>query len=198
MTIDAALVSAPTFARLGADTRYVLTGFPIGLAGTIVGALGVSLGLGLAVLWIGVPILVVTMLFARGLAVSERERIGSAAFPYRGATADTVLSRVVAVVLEPQSWRDLAHTMLRIIPSSVAFSIVVSWWATVIGGLSWALWGWSLPQDGTELPEILGLGDDYSTIVIFYGVIALGFALSLPAVTRWAAGVEARFARALL
>ncbi|MEU4693700.1 sensor domain-containing protein [Actinoplanes sp. NPDC023714] len=197
-TIDAPLVSTSTFARLTADTRYVLTGFPIALAGTVIATTGVSLGAGLAVLWIGVPILVATMMFARGLAVTERRRIGTTPFPYRGATADTVLSRVVAVVRDPQSWRDLLHTTFRIIPSTVAFSVVVSWWAAVVGGVSWALWGWSLPESGMELPELLGFGDGYLTIVSWYLVIAAAFALTLPTVTRWAAGLEARFARALL
>ena len=179
-TIDAPLVSTSTFARLTADTRYVLTGFPIALAGTVIATTGVSLGAG------------------RGLAVTERRRIGATPFPYRGATADTVLSRVVAVVRDPQSWRDLLHTTFRIIPSTIAFSVVVSWWAAVVGGVSWALWGWSLPESGMELPELLGFGDGYLTIVSWYLVIAAAFALTLPTVTRWAAGLEARFARALL
>jgi hypothetical protein len=204
MTIDAPLVSASTFARLTADTRYVLTGFPVGLAGAIVCATGFSLGLGLAVLWIGVPILIATMMFARGFAMTERARIAAVLgteardFPYRGATSNTVVSRLVAAVTDGQSWRDLAHAMLRFIPSTVAFSVVVTWWAGVVGGLSWALWGWSLPGDGRELPELLGFGDAYSTIVIFYGAIALGFAATLPSVTRWAARLEARFAQHLL
>ncbi|BBH67754.1 hypothetical protein ACTI_44390 [Actinoplanes sp. OR16] len=204
MTIDAALISAPTFARVTTDTRYVLTGFPIALAGTIVCAVGFSLGVGLAALWIGVPILIATMMLARGLAVTERSRIAPVLgvperiVTYRGATRDSVISRMIAAVTDPQSWRDLAHATLRVIPSSIAFSIVVSWWAAVIGGISWALWGWSLPDDGKEVPEMLGFGDAYLTTVTFYLVIAAAFAVTLPAVTRWAARLEARFAQALL
>ncbi|MBB2940715.1 hypothetical protein FB565_000419 [Actinoplanes lutulentus] len=197
-TIDAALVSAPTYSRLTADTRYVLSGFPTGLAATIVCATGLSLGLGLAVLWIGVPILIATMMLARGFAVTERTRIAVAPFVYRAAASDTVISRLIAVVTDPQSWRDLAHAMLRCVPSAIAFSVVVSWWAAVAGGMTWALWGWSLPQDGKEVPELLGFGDDYWRIVGFYLVVAAVFALTLPAVAGWAARFEAGFAQRLL
>ncbi|MEU4562406.1 sensor domain-containing protein [Actinoplanes sp. NPDC023936] len=197
-TIDAPLVSAPTFTRLAADTRYVLGGFPLGLAATIVTVTGFSLGLGLAVVWIGVPILIATMMMARGLAVTERARLGLApARDYR-AGGSSVVSRLVAVLTDPQSWRDLVHAVFRFIPSTIAFSFVVTWWAGVLGGLSWALWGWALPDDGMELPELLGFGDGYLTIVVFYLVFAVGFAATLPTVTRWAARFEAGFARALL
>ncbi|MFF0374042.1 sensor domain-containing protein [Actinoplanes missouriensis] len=191
-TIDAPLVSAPSFSRLAADTRYVLSGFPIGLAATIVTTTGFALGLGLAVIWVGVPILIATMMMARGLAVTERSRVGI--FPAR----DYRQGGFLAVLADPQSWRDLVHAVFRFIPSTIGFSFVVTWWAGVLGGLSWALWGWALPADNKELPELLGFGDGYLTVVVFYLVIAAGFVATLPTVTRWAAQLEARFARALL
>lgn len=202
-TIDAPLDSAPV-TRVAADTRYVLTGFPVGTAATIVCSSGFALGLGLAVIGIGVPILAATLVMARGLAVTERARVARVlgepvtAPAYRAATSDTVVSRLLAAVLDPRSWRDLAHAVLRFIPSTVAFSVVVTWLAGMAGGFSWALWGWALPDGGTELAEMLGFGDAYPTTVVWHLVVGVLFAVTLPAVARWAAVLEARFARALL
>ncbi|WP_229076298.1 sensor domain-containing protein [Actinoplanes sp. DH11] len=189
--------------RLGADTRYVLTGFPLALASVVVCVTGFSLGLSLAVLWVGVPVLIASMMMARGFAVSERARVATvlgAPVPepeYR-AGGPSLLSRLAAVLTDPQAWRDLAYAAVRWAPNTIAVTVVLTWWAGVVGGLSWGLWGWALPKDGTELPEMLGLGDDYLTVVALYAVLAMLFVASLPAVVRWAARFEARFAVSLL
>ncbi len=190
--------------RLAADTRYVLTGFPLALATLVLCLTGFATALGLAVVWIGVPLMIATLGLARGFARAERARIAEVldepvqAPAYRTATAGG--NRLLAVLADPQSWRDLAHASLRCVPSTIAFSLVVTWWAGVLGGLSWALWGWALPdgRDDQGLPELLGLGDAYLTAVAFYLVAAVLLAVTLPAVVGGAARFEARFARALL
>lgn len=199
-------VAARLLPRLGADTRYVLTGFPLGVAGLALCLTGFVAGLGLAVVWIGVPVMIATLMMARGFAAAERERIAPVlgrAVPspaYRTEGAVNRPRRLVAVLADPQSWRDLAHATLRLVPSTVAFSLVVTWWAGALGGLTWALWGWALPSgpDNRDLPELLGLGDSYLTATLFHAVAALLFLVTLPAIVRGAAVLEARFARALL
>ncbi|WP_093622454.1 sensor domain-containing protein [Actinoplanes philippinensis] len=190
--------------RLAADTRYVLSGLPLALAATLVCVTALSVGLGLAVLWVGVPLSFFALMQARGFATAERERIApilEREIPtpsYRSATAATLPARLFAVLADAQTWRDLAHAGLRWIPSSISFTVVATWCAAVLGGLSWALWGWALPRDNNELPELLGFGDAYLTNVAFYGLLAVAFMVTLPAVARWAALFEARFAERLL
>lgn len=207
--LDPILTPAPVariLPRLAADTRYVLTGFPTALAAFLVCVTGLTAGAGLAVLWVGVPIMIFALMQARGFAAVERERIAVVldreipAPPYRSASAGTVAARLLAVLADAQTWRDMAHATLRFVPSAVAFSLVATWWAAVLGGLTWVLWGWSLPSGpgGNELPAMLGLGDGYLTNVTFYLLLAIPFALTLPAVTRRAALIEARFAEKLL
>jgi hypothetical protein len=150
-----------------------------------------------------VPVLAATMMWARGFAAVERGRIGPVlgrSIPGPAYRTGTGVRRLLAPLTDPQSWRDLAHAILRFIPSTIAFSFVAVWWAGLLGGLSWAAWGWSLPggADDQGLPELLGLGDSYGTSVGFYLVSALVFAVTLPAVTRGAARLEARFAQAFL
>ncbi|BEL07136.1 hypothetical protein Q0Z83_053270 [Actinoplanes sichuanensis] len=205
--IEPALTPAPVarvLPRLAADTRYVLTGLPLALAAVLVCVTALSIGLGLAVLWVGVPLSFFGLMQARGFATAERERIAPVlereipAPGYRTAGAPTLPARLFAVLADAQTWRDLAHAALRWAPSSIAFTVLATWWAAVLGGLTWVLWGWSLPTDSKELPELLGFGDAYLTNVAFYGVLAVVFLVTLPAVARWAALFEARFAERLL
>ncbi|GLW35912.1 sensor domain-containing protein [Actinoplanes regularis] len=204
---DADLVPAPAvrfLPRVGADTRYVLTGLPLGLASLVVATTGFAAGAGTAVLWIGVPLMIFAVGMSRGFAETERGRIARvlgeplARPDYRTSGSTNPLRRLVTALGDRQTWRDLAHATLRFLPSTVAFALTVTWWAAMLGGLTWALWGWALPDDSQELPEMLGLGDAYLTTVVCYLVGAVAFAATLPAVVRWSATFEARFARRLL
>ncbi|WP_238011689.1 sensor domain-containing protein [Dactylosporangium sp. AC04546] len=187
-----------TLPRLAADTRYVLTGFPVALASLVLCVTTVSLGVGLAVLWVGVPLVLAALGLARTFAVAERDRISAVlGTPVPQPAYGTGARRMLT---DPRSWRDLAHALLRWIPNTVSFSVVAGWWAAALGSLTWSLWGWSLPDgpDDHELPELIGLGDAYLTAVVFYLVLAAFFALTLPAVARAAARFEAECSRALL
>ncbi|GIE30917.1 hypothetical protein Ait01nite_039620 [Actinoplanes italicus] len=190
--------------RLAADTRYVLTGLPLAVAAVVVCATAMSAGLGLAVLWVGVPLTFFALMQARGFAATERERIAGVLGreiqnpSYRTSEVSRLLPRLWAVLIDGQTWRDLAHATLRWIPSTIAFTVVATWWAGILGGLSWVLWGWSLPDGDRELPELLGFGDAYLTNVAFYAAIAAFLVVTLPAVVRRAALFEARFAEKLL
>jgi len=77
---------------------------------------------------------------------------------------------------------------------------VITWWAGALGGLTWGLWGWSLPNgpDDQDLPELLGFDGSYGTKVAFYLAAGIFFAGTLFWVVRGAALLEAWFARGLL
>ncbi|MEU8817984.1 sensor domain-containing protein [Actinoplanes sp. NPDC048796] len=197
--LEAPVMTVRPFARIGADTRYVLTGFPIGIAALTVSVTAFSLGLGLAVVWVGVPILVAALVAARGFAAAERRRAGAVL----GQDLEDPVYRTGPALhrlADPRAWRDLAHAMVRFIPNTIAFSFVVAWWAGLLGGLTWAAWGWALPNgpDDHDVTYWLGLGESYGTSVVFYLVTAVVFGATLPLVVRAAARLEAGFARALL
>ncbi|GAA4603649.1 sensor domain-containing protein [Actinoplanes octamycinicus] len=195
------LVPAPAarlLPRLLSDTRYALTGLPLAVASVIVAVTPFAAGLGLAVVWIGVPLLIFAMAVARRFADLERARIATVlgTAVRRPAYPTTIKARLT----HPQSWRDVAHALLRWIPSTIAFVLTATWWSAMLGSLTWGAWGWSLP-DGPgnhELPELLGITDSYGGIVLFYLALSVVFAITLPAVVRGAAVLEARFGRALL
>ena len=119
---------------------------------------------------------------------------------YKRAAGPSFWRRVFTPLSDGQSWLDLLHAMFRFIPSTIAFCFVVTWWAGALGGLTFPLWDWSIPRgpDNTDLPELIGLGDAYSTRVWFYLAVGAFFALTLYPVVRGAALLEALFAQGLL
>ena len=53
---------------------YLLVSFPVGIATFVFLVTAISVGLGLAIVWIGVPILAATLVASRWLARFERRR----------------------------------------------------------------------------------------------------------------------------
>jgi signal transduction histidine kinase len=148
----------------------------------------------------------VTLMTARGFAVLERVRIAPVLqreMPhavYRKASGPGFWRRVLTPIADWQSWLDWLHGLLRVIPSTVAFGIAVAWWSAALGGLTYILWGWTIPYGpgNQDLPQLLGMGDAYSTRVIFYSAAGVFFAGTLIPVIRGVALLEALFARGLL
>ena len=192
--------------RLGRDTQYVLLGFPLGLIACVLAFVLFGLGIGLSLLWIGLPLLMAMMLLIRGFATLERARVGAVLgrrLPhpaYKRVIGPSFWRRVFTPLTDGQSWLDLLHAMFRFIPSTIAFSLVVTWWAGALGGLTVPLWDWAIPRgpNNTDLPELLGMGSGATTRIGFYVVIGAFFALTLYPVVRSAALLEAGFARLLL
>ena len=192
--------------QLGVDTQYVLLGFPLGLIALVIGLTGFFLGLGLTVIWIGVPIMVATLMFSRGFATVERARIQPVLgrpMPhpyYKKRVGEGYARRMFTPLADAQSWLDLLHAVFRFIPSTFAFCFVVTWWSGARAGLTWPLWGWSIPNgpDDQDLPDLLGLGSGYETRVVFYLVAGAIFAVTLYPVVRGVTLIEALFARGLL
>ena len=60
------------FQQLGLDTGYVLVSFPVAIAAFVVAVTGISLGIGLLIVWVGVAVLAATLLAARAFATLER------------------------------------------------------------------------------------------------------------------------------
>jgi signal transduction histidine kinase len=99
-------------------------------------ALGAT-SIGTAVIWVGVPLGVLTMTLARGAATAERAWLRTALGvdipqPYRplptGATA-----RAKAVAKDPATWRDLSYWLVMLPLGVIEFSVTVTLWAAVLG-----------------------------------------------------------------
>ncbi|MEU4238754.1 sensor domain-containing protein [Actinoplanes sp. NPDC026619] len=202
----AAPVRRSVIRQIGIDTQFVLLGFPLGIIAISLAMPLFWLGVGTTIIWIGLPILMGTMYMVRGLATVERARIGPVfgrrfQHPYYKTRPDAgPIGRMLTPLIDGQSWLDLLHAIFRFIPSTIAFVFVVTWWSGALGGLSWGLWGWSLPSgpDDQDLPELLGFDSSYGTKVAFYLAAGVFFLGTLYWVVRAAALLEAYFAKGLL
>ncbi len=178
----------PFWARLGLDSAYLLTGLPIALVSFTVIVTGLSVGVGMLITLVGLPILVVTLEAARMFAMIERwraEQVTGAPMSaaYRPPTAGgSWLRRWWDRLRDTQAWLDTMHGLLVLPISVVTWSIAVTWWAGAVGGLTYWLWSRPIPEGaGTDLTELLGLPwSDWVTQLI----LGVFFALTLYPVLR--------------
>lgn len=121
---------------------YLLSGLPLCIVAFVVAVAGFSAGVATLVVWLGLPILALTLGACRSLAVVERRAtrwaIGRDLPPhhYREPT-DQGASRLFAAVADPQSWRDLLHAVLGF-PVRLAAAVIALSWA--LGGLGATLY----------------------------------------------------------
>lgn len=187
------------------DSGYVLARAPLSLAAFIVVLTTLALGAGLLVLFVGLAVLVLSAIVARAVAHTERSLLrGLADRPaptpaYLAGDGGTV-RRLLTVLRDPQSWLDIAWCLVGFPISAVTWPFVVAWWSAAVGGLTWPLWGWTLPTgDGNrQLPQLLGLGSGYLVGVVFWMIVGAVFAVTLPLVMRGLRLVNAAPAEQLL
>jgi signal transduction histidine kinase len=196
-----------TVRQIGTDTAYLILGFPVALAGFIVVVTLFSVGVGLLVTVLGIPIFVGALYAARGFADLQRLALPAvlrrpAPRPrYRTARRDAgAWRRLLTPLADGQSWLDLLHALLHWILVTVGFCFAVTWWAGALGGVTYPAWDWALPRgpDNKDLNVLLGLPDTYTARSGLYLAGGLFFLLTLPLVIRLFALVSAQFSRALL
>ena len=189
--------------RLGRDTTYVLLGLPLAVVSFSLVVTGLALSLGLLITLLGIPVAVGTLLLARGLALLERGRLqlldGAPLVPagHRRARRDGwrgLLDRL----RDPQSWLDALHAVVALPVAVLTFSVVVTWWAVTLGGLTYWFWDGFLPDDGDNgLARLLGWEQPWAepALNLLVGVV---FALTLMPVVRGCAALQSGLARLLV
>ncbi|MEZ0071741.1 sensor histidine kinase [Planotetraspora sp. GP83] len=193
--------------RLAGDTAYLLLGLPLATLAFCLVIAGMSAGAGLVVVWVGVPVLALTMLVARGLGDVERLRLRAVLgrdvarprYPVAPPGAGLV-RRMVAPLTGGQPWLDVLHAVVAFPVAIATFCVTVMWWAVTVFGLTYPLFGWitsNIPGNH-QLPELLGLGRGYVVDSVFYVVLGLLSGLTLYPVVRGCAVLQASLGKALL
>jgi signal transduction histidine kinase len=197
----------PMLRQLAADSGYVLLGFPIAVASFVVLITGLSLGVGLGITVIGLPILAGALYAARGFADMERLRMPLVLRQdrvrprYRSAEdGASVWRRVISPIIDAQSWLDLAHGIVKFPITLFSFIVTVTWWAGAIGGSLYWTYAWAIPNgpEDQDLAELLGLGDSIGARIAMYSAFGIFCLITLPVVVRGCALLEASFGKALL
>ncbi|MCU1626141.1 MAG: histidine kinase [Pseudonocardia sp.] len=204
---DTAVGPAPRrAARIRAGLLYLVLGLPLAIPAFVLAVAGFAAGVGTIVVWVGVPILALTLRASRGFAELERratERAtGRPLPPYHYRTADgRGLGRIFRSLGDPQSWRDLVHAIVAFPVRIATFVIGVVWSVAGLGATLYVLWEWSLPRSDDEYKGLYGLltqsasrlGDITLNTVV--GVLML---VTLPWVVRGLVAFRAGLARGLL
>jgi Putative sensor len=166
------------------NLAYLLLAFPLGLFYFIFLVTGFSLGVGLAVLWIGIPLLIAVLMLSRVFANLERQltskllgiNIASANITTQG----NLWQRAKALVSNPSTWAEMFYLFSKFVMGVFSFVLVIALLATSLGLMAtpffWNQWGieaWDVGIPGIwtvdSFPKALGV----SVIGVIIGVASL-------------------------
>ncbi|MEV3860219.1 sensor domain-containing protein [Streptomyces sp. NPDC050095] len=162
---------APIEARTWRELAYLLLSLPVAIMAFTWSVTMVSLGAGLLVTFIGVPVLAAALAGARGFGVLERVR-ARGLLGLEVASPEPVRPRkggplawMGATLKSGVSWRHLLYTVLHFPWATFAFSVALSLWTTGWALLTYPLWQWVFPmyagQAGLQL-----YGDDHHSVYL--------------------------------
>lgn len=122
---------------------YLLLGLPLGILEFTAIVTGLSMGLGLFVTLIGIPVLVATLLGLRMAANFERElakTLLDAPMPRQSLDAPPptgfLWARLRVLAADRDTWASAAYTLLRLPLGIVDFTVVVTIIALALGGFA--------------------------------------------------------------
>ena len=180
--LDNDLFDPRTYGRIA----YLLSAGALGLIEFVFLVTAISVGVGLAVTLIGIPILIGSVYAWGWLADLERRIIFSLTgtpipSPYRALPEGGRWERLRARLADPATWKDLAFLLLQFPFGLVAFVVTVVVLGVGLQLLTVPLWYWAVPGsvdliglfDVDTLPEAL-LWVPVGAIVIRVGIPVLG------------------------
>ena len=225
MTAQTQMLPAPApdwrytrlWARVPGNTLYLIAGFV--LAMTAVGVLSSLFwsGIAMLVLVVGFPIVVLSLLVARGFGVADRyllrltgrEPIAEPEWNRDGPRSDGFWTTLTRPVRNAHYWLYLLYGMIvSPIVASVSFGVTVLWWGMALGGLTFWIFPVFLPglfSYGTVgavvADAVPWLFADWSSTVVeivLYLAAGLLFAATLPWVVAALARMHHAIARGML
>ena len=180
---------------------YLLASFPVGIASFVFLVTGISLGVGLVIVWVGVPILAATLAVSRWLARFERRRAAitlGEPIPstYLAPHRRGMLGWLHTAVGDSATWKDILWLLIVLPVLGLAgFTLAVSLWGAALGLVFLPAWYWAVGDVGVDLGAVDVNTLDEAWIGIPVGVVLLTFTVPL---TRMAGVGLARLGRALL
>jgi hypothetical protein len=140
----------PDLNRTARDVAYLTLALGTSVVAFAVWVAALTLSLTLAVLIVGIPVVIGSAYVMRWTAELDR-RNAALVFgrPVRGAyrshRASSLGSRVLAVLRDPQVWRDLGWLILHSVVGFAFGIIALSLVASVLGLATLPLWFWAIP-----------------------------------------------------
>lgn len=179
---------------------HLLLNMPLGIAYFAVLAVAVSLGLGLLITLLGIPILIASGGIVRALGNFERARTNaflgtSLRNPYRPSAPDAGwIARLTSVVKDPSTGRDFLYLMLRMPIGLFTFTAMVTVWS-LAGGLLASPFSYWFGFFRVDIGNWVFDGPFAVVLATFAGVVMTVLAFGI---TRGLVRLEAVLASALL
>jgi signal transduction histidine kinase len=196
-----ALVDSRTYAEL----LYALIGLPLGIAGFVFTVTTLSVSAGLLVTLIGIPILAISLVVARGFGAAYRG-LGRSLLGIEVETPDVRRRRagILGYLMEPHGWRAMGFMLLQFPLAILDFVIAAFFWVYGLAGTTYFIWWRYLPKqrDRGELHGGAELGPHYfldtpgREALAF--VIGLGVLLLAPYAVRGVLALDRGLIRGLL
>ncbi|MGW3663516.1 sensor histidine kinase [Streptomyces sp. NPDC005141] len=201
---------APIEARSWREFGYVMLGLPLGIIMFTFAVTMVSLGAGLLITFLGVPVLAAALAGCRGFGSLERARA-------RGLLGVEVaepeplrmkkhgaMAWMGAVLKSGTSWRHLLYAVVQFPWSVFSFVVALNFWAYGWALLTYPLWFWIFPmyggQDGLQL-----YGDGTHSIyldnpfeITVTALVGLLFTMATPWIVRALTSVDRLMVHGLL
>ena len=133
---------------------YLIGGFWLSMLALTVLSSVFFTGLGMVILVVGAPIMVGALLAARALAALDQSLLKLTGLPEVVQPTWPVddpnasgLRNLLTPLRTGHYWSYLLHQMIvQPILSTITFSVAISWVATALGGLTFWMWAWFLPN----------------------------------------------------
>ncbi|MCC5476905.1 sensor histidine kinase [Streptomyces sp. NPDC059680] len=201
---------APFEARSWREFGYVLLSLPLSIVLFTWTVTMASLGAGLLVTFLGVPVLAAALAGCRGFGALERARARgllrlevAEPEPLR-MRKPGALAWMGAVLKSGTSWRNLLYTLVQFPWAVFSFSVAVSLWTMGWTLLTYPLWFWVFPayagQGGIQL-----YGDEHHSVyldnpfeITVTALVGLLFTLATPWIVRALTTVDGLMVRGLL
>ncbi|MET9386089.1 sensor domain-containing protein [Streptomyces sp. NPDC002928] len=151
-----AALRAPFEARTWREFAYVLLSLPISVLLFTYAVTMVSVGAGLLVTFLGIPVLAAGLAGCRGFGALERARarglLGlevAAPEPLR-VRRHGAMAWMGAMLKSGSSWRQLLYAVLHFPWAVFSFCVAVAFWASGWALLTYPLWFWVFPMYGGQ------------------------------------------------
>ncbi|WP_055568997.1 sensor histidine kinase [Streptomyces atriruber] len=152
---------APVEARTWREFGYTMLSLPIGITSFVFAVTMLSLGAGLLITFIGIPVLAAGLAGCRGIGALERARARGllgldVASPERlRPKSGGPMALMGAILKSGASWRHVLYSLLMLPWSIFSFTVAIVFWAYGWLMLTYPLWFWLFPmyggQDGIQL-----------------------------------------------
>ena len=189
-------------ARTWSETLHLLLDLPFGIAWFTIVVTGLSLGVGLVFLaLVGLVVLAATVFAGRLIGIVERARAAAllglqVAPPPARERPEGNWQKMRSFLTDTPGWKGLGYGALMLPVGIVNFTVAVTMWALAVGGTTYPLWGWAVPQTDWHDRVVHGwLKTGYISAAFVIGVLAL---IATPHIVRGLAAMDRGLIKGLL